>query len=447
MARDMKIVSALAVFARSGAMGSLLALLPLLPMSGSARLASASSFSQAEPPHLELDLVGPEYSALLDERASSGPDFLLPETATQGPLQEIIELGTRNLQWLALVNQSRPDSDQLPLVTPETMIAYPIDTPLLSSPELIAQRRTEILGNLPESMREVLVGSGALTEKPPVSDEEFLAGVRKVDRLYQSASRWLLQEPFLASYKGRVKMDIRGYYFLGKEEGLQQKLEGWEQLSSQDRGRLKPWLIGQCLNSNATTLSSCERAFTKGLATSGGAWKFHLAYVKAAKKQWDSFFVLSNARSDILWKSDAPAEMTVPFLLPERAEVRTWLQENIEDEWRLPDWNLRLAFTEKGASHARIEFEPGATAHVNGLGGNVITMNSSRDLHDWQEKWTIRHEFGHVLGLPDCYVEFYDEAAEVMVSYQIDTANLMCSRRGHLKQIHYDELKKNYLAR
>jgi hypothetical protein len=89
-------------------------------------------------------------------------------------------------------------------------------------------------------------------------------------------------------------------------------------------------------------------------------------------------------------------------------------------------------------------WEEGATPHVDNAPGTTITMDANSPLSEYDVQWTIRHEYGHVLGFPDCYEEFYDEEAEAFVSYQLDVTNLMCSRRGKLKQVHYDELKRAY---
>jgi hypothetical protein len=85
-----------------------------------------------------------------------------------------------------------------------------------------------------------------------------------------------------------------------------------------------------------------------------------------------------------------------------------------------------------------------STPHVNGLGGSEITMDAIRPLNDYSNRWTIRHEYGHTLGFPDCYVEFYDIDREMIVNYQLDLDNLMCSRRGHLQEKQFEELKENY---
>lgn len=71
-------------------------------------------------------------------------------------------------------------------------------------------------------------------------------------------------------------------------------------------------------------------------------------------------------------------------------------------------------------------------------------MDADQPLTEYDAQWTIRHEFGHVLGLPDCYLEYYDPDKEVIVSYQIDIDDLMCSRHGHIQGHHLDELKRVY---
>ena len=56
----------------------------------------------------------------------------------------------------------------------------------------------------------------------------------------------------------------------------------------------------------------------------------------------------------------------------------------------------------------------------------------------------FQHEFGHVLGFPDCYVEFYDEGEQKMINYQIDTGNIMCSRIGKVTGLHRDAIRAAY---
>jgi hypothetical protein len=166
-----------------------------------------------------------------------------------------------------------------------------------------------------------------------------------------------------------------------------------------------------------------------------------------AESLYRSFFTIPRygQRRDLRWTTNKKGHPMIeaPFLDPGKANVRDFLQVNIEDEWRFGDWSLKLAFVPRG-NHAYIRFVPGATANVNGLGGNRITMDANQPLSEYDAQWTIRHEYGHVIGLPDCYVEFYQEEKGTIINYQIDTDNLMCSRRGHIQESHVSELLRVY---
>ena len=82
---------------------------------------------------------------------------------------------------------------------------------------------------------------------------------------------------------------------------------------------------------------------------------------------------------------------------------------------------------------------------TNRVGGSEITMDANAPLTEWDVMWTIRHEFGHVLGFTDCYAEFYDSDIGAIVNYQMDISDLMCSRKGTIKQRHFDQMKAAYL--
>ncbi len=71
-------------------------------------------------------------------------------------------------------------------------------------------------------------------------------------------------------------------------------------------------------------------------------------------------------------------------------------------------------------------------------------MDANQALEEYNAQWTIRHEFGHVLGLPDCYHEFYDVKLNAYVNYELDSSDIMCSRAGNFKPRIYQELKRVY---
>jgi hypothetical protein len=65
-------------------------------------------------------------------------------------------------------------------------------------------------------------------------------------RIYEAASRWRLQQPYLEDYKRMARMDIRGYYFLNKETDLKDKLTHWSSLDDATQKKYSEWLINEC---------------------------------------------------------------------------------------------------------------------------------------------------------------------------------------------------------
>ena len=177
--------------------------------------------------------------------------------------------------------------------------------------------------------------------------------------------------------------------------------------------------------------------------TSQQVLSFFKKFSAKSKDIWNGFFRLDVTRRDV---RTTATSFAIPFILPSSPVIADYLKGNVEDEWHWENWALNIGFVSSGDTKTtpHIRFEAGATPHVNRLGGNEITMDENQPVTEYGSQWTIRHEFGHVIGFPDCYIEFYDTKAKIIVAYQLDITNLMCSRRGHLKQTHRDELKKIY---
>lgn len=390
-------------------------------------------------------MTGAEYRAILDRMPRyANPSFSDTAPNTPDPLEQILAVGKRNLDWLELINGARPADQKLELSTAATQVGIPIDNPRESNRSIIQKSLADLKTEMPDSMKEILFSSNPLPDHAPLADDPYLDFARKMDRVYQMASRWLLQEPSLWQYANFSINDIRGYYFLSREPNRDADLQGWNQLDSARQDRYSGWLVGQCRNSGMS-VAGCRQALGAALKGSGGALAFFRKYEAPAKRRFDSFFRLQFPRSEVIWSSARPDVLVMPFVDPRDPGVTGFLRDNIEDEWKLGSWNLRLDFRpSSGRDLAHVVFVPGATPHVNGLGGSEITMDANRSIAEYTTRWTIRHEFGHVLGLPDCYVEFYDSDRGVMINYQIDVDNLMCSRRGKFQQIHFDELKANY---
>lgn len=393
--------------------------------------------------HLDPDMEGREYLALWErlERSHTAPTI-----QTRDPLSDILKVGKRNLQWIDAINSHRPPESKLELSTPENQIAYPIDNPKESNREIVTANYNALKAVLPSEMSGVLFGTADLPFTVSLDDQTFLKYALDLDRVYQSASRWLLQEPALWQYSSMAQKDVRGYHFLAREANLTDKLTHWKEQSDEVRNKLSPWLVNMCTNSKIS-LSSCRQQLANAVNNGTNIKPFYDKYVVASRKLYNGFFAVQNPRPDAQYDTSSPNSFVLPFKKPERKDVENWLRDNIEDEWKFGDFQLSLDFSTQSSGAAYVTFEAGATPHVDGLGASHITMDANRNIQEYTSKWTIRHEFGHVIGFPDCYIEYYDSERKVMINYQIDTTNLMCSRRGHLQQQHLDALQKAYWSK
>lgn len=367
------------------------------------------------------------------------PKIFAFDGATSDYVNEAIRVGKKNMDWLKHMNSVRPDDQKIALTKPGELTPIPIDKPKIYSPETVERDFKELSAALPENMQKIIFGEAGFTDNPGVDLETYILWAKKVDKMYQTAARWLTMKPYLLYYKQNKVADIRGYYFLSKEENLKDKLQNFSTLSTEDQNRLTPLLVNMCENKDG--LSGCEAKFKKAVAANKVS-NFYESYFARSKKTFDENFIIGGMRPELKWTSAEPNRAYIPIRDTKNSEINEFLEFNNEQEWKWDDWQLDLFFTPDADVH--VEFIPGETPHVNGLGGDKIVMDANAPLTEWDVQWTIRHEFGHVLGLPDCYVEFYDSNLQAMVNYQIDIENMMCSRAGRMQEIHYNELKRVY---
>src|SRR6185312_3661159 len=197
---------------------------------------------------------------------------------------------------------------------------------------------------------------------------------------------------------------------------------------------------------------ACAAEFDQAVLAKSDLNQFYSSFEAKSKEIYQSFFIIPTIsyRTNLSFATiDGMDTFTIPFMNPALPRVLSFVKDNVEAEWTQKSatpWALKLNIVpdDHDGETPHVEFQAGATPHVNELGGNIITMDQNVSLDDYANNWTIRHEFGHVLGFPDCYLEFYDKNQGVIINYQLDITNLMCSRRGHIQDVHYQELKRMY---
>ena len=397
----------------------------------------ATSVFAHTPLHLDLEMTSAEYTALLKKQSANKNKNV---KADDPAIASTIKLGARLSQWIALVNANRPEASAIRLTSATTRRGIPIDKPNQYSPSIIASDVKTTLSEMPESMRAVITGEGDLPTTIGMDDETFILHARKMDRNYQSAARYKSVDEYRGEYIQAASADVRGYYYLTQNKIGATELADITTYSAAKLEEIKTALLKVCLN-NSKKLAKCKAELTQAIADNKVAL-FYDEHFTMAEQTWKDFFRIPSfgRRQDIEWNGNVAV---VPFNTPEIPKFIPYLQNNIEDEFRWDGWVMKLQFGQF-EDGPRLKFVPGVVPHVNALGGNEIVMDSNQPIEEYESQWTIRHEFGHVIGLPDCYHEFYDVEAKAYVNYQLDITDLMCSRAGNMNERIYLELKNAY---
>ncbi len=387
----------------------------------------------AAPVHIDLEAPSEMYRAHLAKMTKNNkPDH--PAVA------QALAWGNRLAAWLDFENSRRSNDRQLRLTSTTTRRGIPISSPSIYSEKTIEASLNEHASELPGIMFEVLNGE-KFPNVLPLSDADFVVMARKVDRTYQSAARFKALLPWIESYKRSKAEDVRAYYHFKENNWTPKHFEKFDTFSNDLKKELRFLLAELCLNSGETSLG-CKRSIASAERTKKIPELFESLMI-SGESNWNKFFVIpdSAARRDMTWNLIDRAE--IPFNTPEHERFIPYLRDNIQDEFRFNDWSLKLRFG-SFANGPRLKFEARTVPHVDRLGGNNITMDSNQSIEEYESQWIIRHEFGHVLGLPDCYHEFYDETLKAFVNYQLDTTDLMCSRAGNMNERIHQELQRVY---
>lgn len=393
--------------------------------------------SISEPPHLPLELTFEESLKLAKKfKKLKSNQELAAET------KAAIRGGERMNQWMNKINANRTDDTKIRLTSKGTRGGIPVDKPSKYGTKTIKKRYLELRSQMPKTMDAIIYGNQAITDQKTVTDEDFIKWARKVSGTYQSAVRWQGSQPWLSWYKQNRARDIRGYFHLKNMKDVKSKLTDFTSLDPSEKQEIKKHLLSLCYNTQ-TDDRYCESEFSR-YSKRNDLNGMKNRYWNKAKSVWNSFFNISNPRSDVEWDARNPNEMRVPFKRVNDQRISDWLKENVEDEFKRDalNWEMLIDYVRGGWGTAHLEFKSGVTPHVSG--GNKVVMDKNVSIDEYSVKWTIRHEFGHILRLPDCYVEFYDEKEQLMINYQLDITDLMCSRAGDMNDRIYQELKRVY---
>jgi hypothetical protein len=335
------------------------------------------------------------------------------------PLKEVLDIGKRAVELLALLDAKRgPLPNVAVKIKPPAGMAT-IENPVIYNVPMVRAYFDKAMSGVDRGLRALLT---AKEVDAGFSDESLRPKLLSLVQAYLVASRWLYHSPNIMALMRKRQKDVRGYYHLARREKTKEMKD--------------EWLLGICFNTEADDKKCREKLDIA--KKNNTVQEFYDTYFSNAERLFGSFFEISAPRSDIYWRDGV---LHVAFRSTNNEKINTWLKETVENTWKGTNWKLTVDFTDS-ASAPYILFEKGATPHVSNT--NEMVLDANMNTGDAITNMTVAHEFGHILGFRDCYVEFFDTQLDAMVNYQIDQNNIMCSTAGDVLPSHFEELKRAY---
>jgi hypothetical protein len=298
---------------------------------------------------------------------------------------------------------------------------------------------------LPQALSEVLFSNAVLPSQipPAVSTEDLGKWLRKLKGLKSWCYLWADVEMSPSWYLEKSTEDIRPYLFF---KGLSHPKEILSQLTLDHVTTESPLvkaLLGLCRHGNYS-IESCL-----------GLLKEHVKH-HTTDKYFDQFWYLAEywnkahfeiapGRKNPLIQVD-PLKRVIEFKVfyIKDPKVRHFIKAQVEDEFKGQNWSSSVTFT-RNLKQAVVQVK--FTKDKNpSHGDSTIHLAADEDLDSEIAKWTIRHEFGHVLGFKDCYLRFLDPLnPKQLLYYEMDLSHLMCTMYGKMTPQMNAEIQSVYL--
>jgi galactitol-specific phosphotransferase system IIB component len=130
-------------------------------------------------------------------------------------------------------------------------------------------------------------------------------------------------------------------------------------------------------------------------------------------------------------KEDSQTNMHIKIFAPSiEKEQLSNLLAYAEKQWKSESFSMKFEIVDNSkSSTVQIISITNGISNVPDDHTNILYLNTTLDMN--QMSRVLAHEFGHVLGFPDCYIEFFDTTKKELIYYEIaeKNMNIMCSMK------------------
>ncbi len=239
----------------------------------------------------------------------------------------------------------------------------------------------------------------------------------------------------------RRKDDVRQYLSLSnkscllsdKTDCLEAELEKYSSLTKERQSELEKDLLSICERNEKREICASEWYVMK---QKGEALKFYQSRSRILEKEtYSKLFKLNDRfRRFNCEKRENTLVMSVPFFSSNGAfssynEAYTELLSKAERYWSNSKFKIEFYDAKKAKGSVQVIRTTDFISRVNEA--TPLFIELSKSTKGIMASKTFAHEFGHVLGFPDCYLEFFEREKNQIIYYELDhkRKNLMCSLR------------------
>jgi hypothetical protein len=244
--------------------------------------------------------------------------------------------------------------------------------------------------------------------------------------------------------------DLRGWLGVRKSgDTLSETARGWASATPAQRQSFVDTVAQACPLAVGDSVAACRSEYGDLVRRNDGgnrALRWLQVVTRRGQAIYDSKFGVQRTHEGVDTRvTGGQYEIAMPTYGID-ADVFSWIQGRVDEAWVFPGTvgvKLYQAPTQvRGA--VKVRWEKGALPNVNGIAGDVITMDSNTPR--WLEltQTVMRQEMGHVLGFPDCYTEFWDTELEAFTYYTLDPEDAMCALSGQYLDRHKEALVRGY---
>lgn len=393
------------------------------------------------------DPLTTQYQNLLKNLEENGLLIKTSEPKEQS-VNEVLRAGKKNVILLEKINSELPEQRQIqfPNNFGESFGDY--DSYWSYGAKDVHQTFQKIKKTIPLKFHNIFFDKLSQDHLDIIKNDlnSFIKWSRLIDKLSQQSVRWRsVIYPHKDYYTKQISKDMRSYLSLknygrhfresdNSPRTLEDDLTNFADISTQQQKELKILLIDICLNDENSNKNQCKQELDQSI-NSDEILNYYSKYNKKAEDVYQSYFNIKNINNNI--QTSSTSKIQLYFQQTNDLEFYENFKLIVKDFWGV---SIQPS---TDATDPKILIKKDIIPNVSN-NRKIISWNQNYDLKSNYGRQVMAHEFGHIIGFPDCYVEFFDAEKDEAIFYFLNRDNIMCNSLGSITQDHIDQMNKNY---